>query len=124
MLYVDSDVINLTCGDDAVLSVSLKTDDGNDYDMSAREYLIFSVRKEPSDESGLLIEIESEPGTSQIRFTHADTVDVPPGLYSAEIQLMTEDNQRITVWPMLYGSSRYTVKNRNNFCLMNEVVYR
>lgn len=117
-------VINLTVGDDASLSISLKQSDGTEYEMSESEYLIFSVREKPNAESELLIEIESEMGSSEIVFKHEDTNELSPGYYSAEAQLMTEDGKRITVWPKLVGNNKTSNSNRKNFCLMTEVVYR
>lgn len=129
MIYISTDsggssVINLTVGDDAELVVPLKSDNGEDYEMTQNEYLIFSVREKASEESPLLIEIESEHGSNEIVFSHDDTKDIPPGFYSAEVQLMAEDAKRITVWPMMTGSEKTREINRKNFCLMTEVVYR
>ena len=128
MIYIEksndgSSIINLTVGDDASLSIDLKTDDGKEYEMSEDEYLIFSVREKPSSASELLVEIHSEGGSNEIKFAHADTADLPPGYYSAEAQLMAEDGKRITVWPMLKGNNKTSGSNRKNFCLMTEVVY-
>ena len=129
MIYITpvsegSDIINLTVGDDATLTVPLKTDDGEDYDLTSGEYLIFSVREKASLESPLLLEIESELGSNDIVFTHDDTKDMEPGFYSAEVQFMANDGKRITVWPMLTGNARTSAANRKNFCLMTEVVDR
>jgi hypothetical protein len=128
MIYIEkandgSSIINLTVGDDASLSIDLKTDDGEEYKMSENEYLIFSVREKPNSASELLVEIQSEGGSNEIKFAHADTADLSPGYYSAEAQLMTEDGKRITVWPMLKGNNKTSGSNRKNFCLMTEVVY-
>jgi hypothetical protein len=116
-------VINLTVGDDASMTVELNTDDGSAYEMSNSEYLIFNVREKPSEESELLIDLRSENGSNEIVFGHDDTKDLEPGYYSAEIQLMTEDGKRITVWPVLTGNAKTSKSNRKNFCLMTEVVY-
>lgn len=128
MIYIStgtdgSEVINLTVGDDASLTVPLKTDD-EEYVMGESEYLIFSVREKPTESSELLLEIQSEPGSNEIVFAHDDTKDLAPGFYSCEVQLMTEDLKRITVWPKLTGNSRTSSGNRKNLCLMTEVVYR
>ena len=122
MIYVSNNVVNLTVGDDATLTVPLKTDDGNDYEMTAHEFLIFSVREKASLESPLLLEITSDLASNDINFAHDDTKDMTPGFYSAEVQLMTDDGKRITVWPKLEGNSRTAASNRKNFCLMTEVV--
>lgn len=127
MIYIGTDkttgldVINLTRGDDGVLTVDLKAPDGSDFVLSGEEYLILGVRQKPDHESELLIEVQSEPGSNEIQFRHQDTMDILPGEYSADIQLMTRDAQRVTVWPMLTGGLR-TRGNFKNFCLMSEVV--
>lgn len=129
MIYISSNsdgssVINLTVGDDATLTVPLKTDDGEDYEMTQNEYLIFTVREKPSLDSTILIEIQSDPGSNDIDIAHDDTADMLPGFYSAEVQLMADDGKRITVWPKLTGNARTSSSNRKNFCLMTEVVDR
>lgn len=129
MIYISSagdgsEVINLTRGDDAVITIPMKTDDGNEYDMDATEYLIFSVREKASENSDLLIELESEHGTNDIKIAHEHTMNLPVGFYSAEVQLMKSDGKRVTVWPKLTGGMRTSSQNRKNFCLMSEVVYR
>lgn len=129
MIYISTDsggssIINLTVGDDAELLVPLKTDDGETYTMTENEYLIFSVREKSSEESPLLLEIESDRGSNEIVFTHDDTKDLNPGYYSAEVQLMAEEGKRFTVWPKMIGNDKTKEVNRKNFCLMTEVVYR
>lgn len=116
-------IINLTVGDDASFEVELNTDDGEAYEMGDNEYLIFNVREKASEDSELLIDLKSEPGSNEVVFRHDDTKDLQPGYYSAEIQLMTEDGKRITVWPELSGNAKTSKSNRKNFCLMTEVVY-
>ena len=122
MFYVENDVINLTRGDDAVLVVPLTTDEGEAYTLTEEEYLTFGVRELPDEGSELLIEIQSQPGSNDIPIAHEDTDGIPPGFYSAEVQLMTRDRQRVTVWPKLTGNARTSLANRRNFCLMTEVV--
>lgn len=122
MIYVDGNVVNLTRGDDAVLTVPLKNTDKTEYVLGEQEYLIFGLKKYPTDESELLLEISSEPGSNVIRFRHNDTKDLKVDMYSAEIQMMTRDGQRVTVWPKLTGRERTSKENRKNFYLMSEVV--
>ena len=129
MIFISNDsggneVINLTVGDDAVLTIPLKTDDGEDYELGTNEYLIFSVREKPDENSELLIEAFSDQGSNDIVLTHDMTANMEPGYYSAEVQYMSEDQKRITVWPKLYGNQKTSKANRKNFCLMTEVVYR
>ena len=126
MIYIsrgkdDMQVINLTRGDDASLTVALTGDDGA-YEMTDGEYLIFGVRELPTEDSEILLSLRSANGSNIIRFAHSDTEAMQIGMYSAEIQLMTEDGGRVTVWPKLTGSNRISTGNRKNFCLMTEVV--
>lgn len=122
MIYVENDVINLTRGDDAVLTVPLKDSDGNDYNMRDHEYLIFGVKEFPKEDSEVLLEINSDPGSNLIVISHSDTADMEVGFYSAEVQLMLEGGDRVTVWPKLIGNGRTSKSNRKNFCLMTEVI--
>lgn len=127
MIYISNDssgmeVINLTRGDDAELTVPLSMDDGTAYEIGEDEYIIFGVREKATLDSALILELESALGTNVITFTHSDTANLPVGFYSAEVQLMTSDQKRITVWPKLTGSLRTSTANRKNFCLMSEVV--
>ena len=122
MFYIENDVINLTRGDDAVLTVPLTTDEGEAYTLTEEEYLTFGVRELPDEGSELLMEIRSQPGSNDISIAHEDTEAMAPGFYSAEVQLTTRDGQRVTVWPKLTGSARTSTANRKNFCLMTEVV--
>lgn len=129
MLYLEeardgSIKINLTRGDDAVIEVPLQNIDEEEYVLGEDEYLIFDVRVLPREDSELLIHITSIPGSNRIVFTHSDTADLEVGQYSAEIQMMTSDEKRITIWPKPTG--KYKTKdtaNRKNFILMPEVVY-
>ena len=129
MIFIDkgsdgNKVINLTIGDDAVLEIPLKTDDGEDYEMGENEYLVFTVREKANEESPVMFELESAKGSNEIIIAHNDTKDFSPGYYSAEVQFMAEDGKRITVWPKLAGNGKISQGNRKNLCLMAEVVYK
>ena len=129
MLYLEeardgSIKINLTRGDDAAMEVPLKNRYNEEFVLGEDEYLIFDVRLIPREDSELLIHITSIPGSNRIVFTHGDTADLEVGQYSAEIQMMTSDGKRVTVWPKPTG--KFKIKdtaNRKNFILMPEVVY-
>ena len=123
MIYVENNVINLTRGDDAVLTVPLKDLNGEEREIGSQEYLIFGLKETPTEDSDVLLELRSADGDNTIVFSHSDTNSLEVGFYSAEIQLMTQDGKRITVWPKLTGTNRISKANRKNFCLMTEVVY-
>lgn len=128
MLYISESkdgtkVIHLTRGDDAILEVPIENIDKEVYNLSEEEYLIFGVRQFPNQDSELLLNIESIPGSNRIIFRHEDTEKLEIGMYSAEIQLMTERNERITIWPKPLGRYRTNERlNRRNFIIMPEVV--
>lgn len=120
-----SEVINLTRGDDAVIEFPMENEYEEEYELGETEYLVFSVRVLPREDSELLVSIESVPGSNRIVFSHDDTAGLEVGQYSAEVQMITSDNKRITVWPRPYG--KFKIKdtaNRKNFILMPEVVYK
>jgi hypothetical protein len=86
--------------------------------------LVFTVREKANEVSPVMFELESAKGSNEIIIAHDDTKDFSPGYYSAEVQFMTEDGKRITVWPKLAGNGKISQGNRKNLCLMAEVVYK
>ncbi len=120
--YIESDVIYLTKGDDAVLEVSsIATEGGEEYVLQETDVLTLTVRVLPSAQSPALLQVDALPGSRRIVFSHADTADLDVGRYSADVQLTTAEGKRYTVWPTITGSGRYVVKNLNNFVIMPEV---
>ena len=120
--YIESDVIYLTKGDDAVLEVSsIATEGGTEYELQGTDVLTLTVRALPSAQSPALLQVDALPGSRRIVFSHADTAELDVGRYSADVQLTTAEGKRYTVWPTITGSSRYVVKNLNNFVIMPEV---
>ena len=120
--YIESDVIYLTKGDDAVLEVSsIATEGGEEYALQDTDVLTLTVRALPSADSPALSQIDALPGSNRIVFRHEDTAELTVGRYSADVQLTTADGKRYTVWLTITGSGRYVVKNLNNFVIMPEV---
>ena len=120
--YIESDVIYLTKGDDAVLEVSsIATEGGEEYALQETDVLTLTVRALPSADSPVLLQIDALPGSRRIVFNHDDTAELDVGRYSADVQLTTAEGKRYTVWPTITGSGRYVVKNLNNFVIMPEV---
>lgn len=120
--YIESDVIYLTKGDDAVLEISsIATEGGEEYVLQETDVLTLTVRAMPSAQSPVLLQIDALPGSRRIVFDHDATAELDVGRYSADVQLTTADGKRYTVWPSVSGSSRYVVKSFNNFVLMPEV---
>ncbi len=120
--YIESDVIYITKGDDAVLEVSsIATEGGTEYELQGTDVLTLTVRALPSAQSPALLQVDALPGSRRIVFSHADTAELDVGRYSADVQLTTAEGKRYTVWPTITGSGRYVVKNLNNFVIMPEV---
>lgn len=118
MLFVENNQVFLTRGDDAVLEVSL-TAAGKPYEMQHGDMLHLTVRRLPSDDSPVLLKIQSE--TQRIVIRHEDSSPLKVGQYSADVQLVTGDGKRITVWPTPQGHERLRVTNWKNFTIMPEV---
>lgn len=120
--YIESDVIYITKGDDAVLEISsIATEGGAEYELQGTDVLTLTVRALPSAQSPALLQIDAQPGSRRIVFGHEDTAELDVGRYSADVQLTTAEGKRYTVWPTIAGSGRYVVKNLNNFVIMPEV---
>lgn len=120
--YIESDVIYLTKGDDAVLEItSIATEGGEEYELQPEDVLTLTVRALPSAQSPALIQVDALPGSRRIVFGHDDTAELDVGRYSADVQLTTAEGKRYTVWPTITGSGRYVIKNLNNFVIMPEV---
>ena len=120
--YIESDVIYLTKGDDAVLEItSIATEGGTEYELQPEDVLTLTVRALPSAQSPALLQVDALPGSRRIVFGHDDTAELDVGRYSADVQLTTAEGKRYTVWPTITGSGRYVVKNLNNFVIMPEV---
>ena len=120
--YIESDVIYITKGDDAVLEISsIATEGGEEYALQDTDVLTLTVRALPSAQSPALLQVDALPGSRRIVFSHEDTAELDVGRYSADVQLTTAEGKRYTVWPTITGSGRYVVKNLNNFVIMPEV---
>lgn len=120
--YIESDVIYITKGDDAVLEItSIATEGGEEYALQETDVLTLTVRALPSAQSPALLQVDALPGSRRIVFGHDDTAELDVGRYSADVQLTTAEGKRYTVWPTIAGSGRYVVKNLNNFVIMPEV---
>lgn len=120
MLFIEENVIYLTRGDDGVLPVELSTGSG-EYTMGEADVLTLTVREIPDSDSPVLICIHSNPGSNRLVFNSADSANVMPGEYSADIQITDGSGRDYTVWPELEGKLRYSGKNFKNFVVMPEV---
>lgn len=123
--YIESNVIYLTKGDDAVLEVSsITAEDGSEYALQATDVLTLTVRSIPSADSPVMIQIDALPGSNRIVLRHEDTAELNVGRYSADVQLTTAEGKRHTIWPTLSGNLRYEARSFNNFVIMPEVTIK
>lgn len=122
-MIIDNGKIWMVRGDDEALDVTLTLDDGETpYEMRPGDVLTLTVRETPSRDSAVILQTSGAMGSSRILIRHEDTENVAYGAYSADIQLMTEDGERKTVWPALEASSRrVTEANLKNFNIASEV---
>lgn len=135
MIRTQTDIVNgretvtaiwLVRGDDERIDVPLyvaRNDELVPYEMQPGDTVTLTVRNEPDADSPILLQITSAPGQTVIPIRHADTKNLPLGRYSADIQLMTADGLRKTVWPDFEAgsSNRWRVRNTRNFYLVSEV---
>lgn len=111
-------------GDDEVITVPIYTgDDRTPYEMQAGDTVTLTVRREPSQDSPVLMQVTGAPGVNRIPIRHEDTAEIEPGRYSADIQLLTAEGKRHTIWPDYdpADSARDRAKNMKNFVLIAEV---
>ena len=121
MLIIDESSISITRGDDGYIDAVPKLDDESEYPMQDGDSVVLTVREKPTVESPVLLQVRSAAGSTRIVLRGADTAELTPGRYSADLQLDTADGKHYTFWPTLAGSYRYTVRNYQNFVIMPEV---
>ena len=122
MLKIIDDKIYMRRGDDEVLEVSLNAGEES-VQMGENETLTLTVRAQPSSDSPIIFSTTSAPGSSRIIINHADTAEADYGEYSADIQMLTAEGYRKTVWPDIDEDNIPKAKNRNlkNFVILPEV---
>ena len=120
MFYVENQVIFLTRGDSAEVSIELTTEGGETYELGANDILTLTVRKKPLATSAVIF-AKSATGSGVIPITPEDTQGAKVGQYSADIQLTTTDGEVHTVYPRLEGKTRSSNNNFKNFVIMPEV---
>lgn len=121
MFFIEDGVIYLTRGDYAELEVAITDGDGKPYTLAEGDVLTLSVREAPDDEAKLQFSVSS--ATDRIIINNADTAEMEPGEYSADIQLTTADGKRRTIWAHTSDDPRRRGRTGNwkNFILMPEV---
>lgn len=123
MLKIVNNKIYIVRGDDEVLQADIHFTDAQrtPFEMEAGDVLTLSVRALPLETSPLLMQLHSEPGSSRIELTHADTAKLAYGAYSADLQLTRSDGRRMTIWPTQLNGDRLKGRNLKNFNVAAEV---
>ena len=120
MLKVVKNKIYLTKCDDGTLPVNLSAGE-SEYVMGDGEFLTLSVRKLPCQESPLLLQAKSNPGSSDIFISKAASAEMIPGVYSADIQFTDANGRDYTIWPDVESIGSSKDKCFGNFILVPEV---
>lgn len=122
MLKIIEDKIYMRRGDDEILEVNLSMGEET-VQVGEGETLTLTVRELPSRDSAIMFSSTSAPGSNRIVINHADTADAEYGDYSADVQLMTAEGYRKTVWPGFDEENipKASTRNLKNFILLPEV---
>lgn len=122
MLKIIEDKIYMRRGDDEVLEVNLSSGTES-VQVGENETLTLTVRELPSLDSGMVFSSTSAPGSNRIIINHSDTAEADYGEYSADVQLLTAEGHRKTVWPDIDESAppKANAKNLKNFIILPEV---
>ena len=123
MLFVEDNVIYLTKGDGGTLPIALKNEDNSEYELGPNDVLTLTVRMLPDKSMPALLVAKSTPGSNGLVFRSADSVNMEPGLYSADIELSDGVNDPFTVWQKVDSNPKKATKiaNWENFALLPEV---
>lgn len=125
MLKIIDDVIYIVRGDDEGFDVNLSA--GTEViSIGEVEVMTLTVRKEPDEESPIVFETTTAPGSNHVVIRHEDTADAEYGEYSADIQLTTANGERKTVWPVVDEDNIPKARSANlkNFVILPEVTMK
>lgn len=125
MLIID-DVVYIRRGDDEVLDVNVGIKVDEEFvpvELGETETLTLTVRETPEEDSPVVFFSTSAPGSKRIVINHADTAKAAYGKYSADVQMMTADGMRKTVWPVIDPENipSASARNMKNFVILPEV---
>lgn len=131
MVVYDSDtgVFQMTRGDYAPIRCGPyvrdpETDERTPYVMQPLDTITLTVRETADTSYPILLQITSQPGSDRLVILSQDTKDIPPGKYSADLQLNIDGGpQAITFWPEPPEKKRNqgAVYNFENFIINAEV---
>jgi len=125
----ESGVFQMTRGDYAPIRCgpyvrNPDTDELTPYEMQEADTITLTVRSTADTSMPILLQVTSQPGSDRIVILSEDTKEIPPGKYSADLQLNLDGGpQAITFWPGPPDSKRKqgTVYNFENFIINAEV---
>lgn len=131
-MIIENGVSYMVRGDDETITVTpMVVEDpfdedevGTEYEMQSNDYLVLTVRKLPSAESPVLLQVTGLRGSNSLRIPHNLTAELEVGKYSMDIELMIGGVTRRTIWPDWSQVERYKrsrIGNIENFVLMPEV---
>lgn len=116
MISVKNGIVNIHRGDDGAIPVLIMCK-GQPYHMQEGDKLTFTVRELPDHSSPVLLRVESDEDI--ILLTHEQTVQIPVGKYSCDVQLTRANGMVTTVFPCLKGKG--CTCNLKNFIVDAEV---
>lgn len=110
MLKVNGNAIELTRGDTARFTITVKNElTGNDYEIQPNDVIVMTIKKKEMDADALVV--KEITGTNLIHLRPEDTSELSFGKYVYDIQLTTE------------GGDVYTIIPPSTFELAKEVTY-
>lgn len=126
MLKVIDDVVYIRRGDDEVLDVNVGIKVDEEFvpvELGETETLTLTVRETPEEDSPVVFSSTGAPGSTRIVINHADTAKAEYGKYSADVQMLTAEGLRKTVWPVVNEENipRASTSNMKNFVILPEV---
>lgn len=94
MVKIQGTTIYMTRGDTATISLSIKDDNKNEYDLMVGDEVVFSMKKSLSDENYL---IQKTFKDKEIVIEHEDTKELSFGEYLYDVQLTFSDGKVATI---------------------------
>ena len=119
MLYIEDNVIYITRGDDGEIDISLVDSNNEPYELLDGDKLTLTVSAAPGSAEDVVFAAVSSGFTIPIMHEHTANAEI--GAYSADIELLTANGARKTIWPKLEGNARMRSTNFKNFVIMPEV---
>ena len=110
MFNIDEDgVIRLTRGDTARLSIALQNNEGEDYELSSKDVLRFTIKKSANNKEFLVQKVNV--GDPLFHIEPEDTQSLKYGSYVYDVEITTSEGDV------------YTIIDPNKFILTKEVTW-